>query len=257
MKQLVIIYVSLVALVFMVSPAFAIEYFVDFLEPGNPGGWTTGLKTYEEEQAVTVGDEIETDIYMSAPIGLFGTGFLIEYNPAQVSIVSVEVYDGTNGPLGPWDPGGIAILPEPAGPGTYIVIVGNPACVDADIDSGIIMAKVRFFSESCGDASINFQWPLDDIVGPPCGNRPMGCDESCYAEIPLPKTVTLHQKYQNDIDCDGISNDLDNCPSVSNPNQEDADGDGIGDVCETAAIPTLTEWGMIVFMFIILTIGIQ
>jgi hypothetical protein len=49
MKQLVIIYVSLVALVFMVSPAFAIEYFVDFLEPGNPGGWTTGLKTYEEE----------------------------------------------------------------------------------------------------------------------------------------------------------------------------------------------------------------
>jgi hypothetical protein len=84
----------------------------------------------------------------------------------------------------------------------------------------------------------------------------MGCDESCYAEIPLPKTVTLHQKYQNDIDCDGISNDLDNCPSVSNPNQEDADGDGIGDVCETAAIPTLTEWGMIVFMFIILTIGI-
>ena len=54
MKLLVIIYVSLVALVFMVSPA-----------------------TYEEKYTVTLGGEIETDIYMSAPVGLFGTGFLI------------------------------------------------------------------------------------------------------------------------------------------------------------------------------------
>ena len=36
-----------------------------------------------------------------------------------------------------------------------------------------------------------------------------------------------------DIDGDGILNELDNCPTVYNPDQEDADNDGLGDVCDT------------------------
>ena len=35
-----------------------------------------------------------------------------------------------------------------------------------------------------------------------------------------------------DDDCDGILNELDNCPTVANPDQADTDGDGIGDACE-------------------------
>lgn len=37
----------------------------------------------------------------------------------------------------------------------------------------------------------------------------------------------------SDSDNDGIEDGLDNCPAVKNPNQEDVDSDGIGDVCET------------------------
>ncbi|MEM9547930.1 MAG: thrombospondin type 3 repeat-containing protein [Bacteroidota bacterium] len=37
----------------------------------------------------------------------------------------------------------------------------------------------------------------------------------------------------NDTDGDGINNDDDNCPNVSNPDQADADGDGIGDACDS------------------------
>ena len=37
---------------------------------------------------------------------------------------------------------------------------------------------------------------------------------------------------QLDDDSDGVMNNVDNCPNTSNPNQEDLDGDDIGDVCD-------------------------
>ena len=38
----------------------------------------------------------------------------------------------------------------------------------------------------------------------------------------------------NDSDNDGVEDRIDNCPLTANPNQEDADGDGEGDVCDTS-----------------------
>jgi len=39
----------------------------------------------------------------------------------------------------------------------------------------------------------------------------------------------------NDVDGDGVRNNVDNCPTEANANQLDRDGDGIGDVCDTCA----------------------
>ena len=44
------------------------------------------------------------------------------------------------------------------------------------------------------------------------------------------------QIFSFDSDLDGILNHVDNCPDVSNPLQEDIDGDGVGDLCDAESI---------------------
>ena len=40
---------------------------------------------------------------------------------------------------------------------------------------------------------------------------------------------------ETDLDSDGIPDSRDNCPSASNPDQKDSDGDGKGDVCDVVS----------------------
>lgn len=42
-----------------------------------------------------------------------------------------------------------------------------------------------------------------------------------------------------DIDADGVPNSSDNCPTMANPDQADADRDGIGDLCDTTPVDAI------------------
>jgi hypothetical protein len=64
---------------------------------------------------------------------------------------------------------------------------------------------------------------------------------------------------QENSDNDSHGDACDNCPEVENEDQVDTDGDGIGDACDTGgeAIPTLGEWGIIIFLTIIMGISVM
>ena len=47
--------------------------------------------------------------------------------------------------------------------------------------------------------------------------------------------LNVAQAQTMDTDGDGIMDDVDNCPSMSNHSQTDTDGDLIGDVCDSDA----------------------
>ncbi len=59
-----------------------------------------------------------------------------------------------------------------------------------------------------------------------------GKDNDCDGVVPSDEA---------DTDGDNILDCIDNCPNTYNPGQEDADGDGIGDVCESGDVSIFTE----------------
>jgi len=68
-----------------------------------------------------------------------------------------------------------------------------------------------------------------------------------YTPLANSSSVSLCADNSTDTDGDGVADNLDNCPLVSNSDQRDSDGDGIGNVCDptpllpqTITFPTQT-----------------
>jgi hypothetical protein len=152
MRAISTTWMLLLVLELMVSPCFAIQYCKDFLEAGNPGGWSASVKTFDDEW-VGDEDEISLDIWINdVPTGLHVAGFYLTYDPSLVSVEGVEVYDGLYGPDGPWDPPTTQIvLPTP---GILWVAVVQPLCAYPDGDGDIIIAKVNFKCQAPGATDI-------------------------------------------------------------------------------------------------------
>ena len=74
-----------------------------------------------------------------------------------------------------------------------------------------------------GNQSVAAQGDADsDGIGDACDEYPLCADNNSSCPV-----------YNgNDTDKDGIDNNVDNCPSVANPDQTDTDSDGIGDACD-------------------------
>jgi hypothetical protein len=75
----------------------------------------------------------------------------------------------------------------------------------------------------------------DSIASPTLLMEPTRTDRTHGVDLTLPLMRDLG--WFADRDLDGVADETDNCDLVSNPDQEDVDGDGVGDACIRAISP--------------------
>lgn len=185
MKRLAMWFVPLVSLLFALSSASGIEYAVDQLEKGNPGGAAAGLKTFDRKGVKDAGKEVSVDVWVKdVPEELITAGFWLTYDPSQVSIVKIDVYDGTAVP-GPWDSAMSRVVANPGGPGAYMVIVGNLGNVKPDKKGDIIIAKVQCSCKGKCTKPIELK-PIQDF------DTVVGGNGKVYDAIIKPAAFTIH-----------------------------------------------------------------
>ena len=211
MKKLSV--VSALVLSLMVSPCLAIQYCKDFLEPGNPGGWSESLKTFEDEWTLNAGEIVDLDIWINdVPEELVTAGLWISFDPSLVSIEEVLAYNHADLP-GPWNSITTTKIQDPEGPGTYWLILSNASGTPQDTDGDILLGKIRFRRAGDGEATITIS--VDTL---PTFALFVGLSATIYDQAIPPNTIFLHQGNQ--------------------------------------AIPTLSEWGILIFMTLILGISV-
>jgi hypothetical protein len=158
MKKLTIIWALLVLFPQIVSAQYPrVDRYIDFLEPGNQGGWEAGLKTWDTEYSMHVGDVVAFDVWLGdiGGSGVMEASFLGEYDPSKLSVVAIEVFDGVHGPPGPWTPGECAYGSYGSSPLYYMVdCFAWPSCIQPDSDGHTIIARTWLRRESCGDTVI-------------------------------------------------------------------------------------------------------
>ncbi|MDO8614942.1 MAG: thrombospondin type 3 repeat-containing protein [Dehalococcoidia bacterium] len=130
---------------------------------------------------------------------------------------------------------GIAVSP-PLGGGSYAALAFNMAGFLSG--SGVLVRlQAQAFLPPPGGRVINFEIPTDPLKGVTLknnANQALGdTNGDKIYDGPFINRVGKIAVDVPDSDGDGISNTCDNCPSVSNASQADADADGVGDACDT------------------------
>lgn len=114
-------------------------------------------------------------------------------------------------------------LPHETVAGERYDISGSGSLTGHDLD-------VVFYDSECSEIGADESTDVDETGTFPAGTRWVVAN----LFFGLETTVTMSvEGVASDGDGDGVADNQDNCPNVANPGQQDSDGDGIGDACDS------------------------
>jgi hypothetical protein len=193
------------------------------------------------------------------PHSVSATGWL---TPAKVGVWShiAATYDSSTGELKLYDGGSvIATASVPAntqmGVNTHELSIGSRQLTGAgayDLSFAGLIDEVELFNRALTQAEVSAIYnagsagkcktPADDDAD---DDGVTDSADNCPA-TPNPDQADadgdgVGDACDTDDDNDGVSDTGDNCPLVANPNQADFDGDGIGDACDADTGPPVNK----------------
>jgi thrombospondin type 3 repeat protein len=167
--------------------------------------------------------------------GWDGTGRLITINPANAAILSAVTQSGTGNAFTAglaFDPFGTLYGSRGNSSGhTEDLVTINPA-TGGETAIGTttnVISDIWFNS----DGALYGGSPNGDLfaINPTTGAKTLLFN----AEIQISGLTGVRTRAP-DSDGDGIPDNVDNCPSIANPDQADRDGDGVGDACDNCPL---------------------
>lgn len=228
----------------LVQEDFA-DYDVEFTtDPADPHDFTWGIDDsyymWKEPDDLS----FEADLYWGCPSGftcyrLYGKS---ANNPGSTDIYGDPIYHPTYART---FSGSFALWHAAASPSDPDLSEESPS--DSSLDRATVTEISQALANSAGHE-------IGHFFGATHAGGSAGHTNIMWSEIE--QYEATHNKYFLDLDkailltnlgpksgspdgdSDGIPDATDNCPAVSNPDQMDSDGDGVGDACETAPADT-------------------
>ncbi len=201
---------------------------------------TSGFSQTIEVQADGGIDCVDNKFYLSikvqsgdiASFNLGNSSIYFTYNETALEFdtLTTPVFDGTDvcaGGANAWEPSTYDASEVGIVNFTSMIVEGNEAfsCPDITNTAWTVVAVASFYVNTipvAGDIVLDVENTHFNKNIPNDGLSP-------YTNGAFNVTIN---NCQGDFDNDGILDAVDNCPTVSNPDQADSDEDGIGDVCD-------------------------
>jgi len=224
-----------------------------------------GTKDFTTAEGLPPGGIICLDIYLTAAWGAHAAGGVwidASGSLSDISIVSAGrcMNDGSEGCVWDWTSGAGANVPGAGGPGTHMLVVASLGGTPPDGDGDLIIGTMQLQNLGPGadDATVNFTTIPSVATWTPINDSDV---------IPGQIVISEVCDCTTDADCDdgNFCNGVETCDGAcgcdvgSNPCPTDTTCNEDTDTCDpipATGIPTLSEWGMIIFMTIILGIGV-
>lgn len=207
----------------------------------NPAGNTaTSLGSIESCIQVSTGSTFDVDIFVRDVTDLLVWEAYFAYNPSVIKVIDrdVDQFLAANSGSNVFDLSS-SVPDTDGGYEVRAVDVAEPATHDSG--DGVL---ARLTLEAVGPGASPAAIPQMNIAGDPAPDAgPVLVNlkeeflgdtngDSYFDGLTFQAQIAVDQPCEPDTDADGWADGSDNCPQVSNPSQEDTDGDGLGNACD-------------------------